>query len=275
MILDEIVDNKRTEVANRKRRVSLSEFRTRAESVPEPRDLARALGGEHVALIGEVKRASPSRGAINADANPIRVAAVYAENGASALSVLTDKKYFNGTPNDLKAVRVAAEIPILRKDFIVDEFQIYESRALQADAILLIVRILSDTQLEEYLGLARSLGMHALAEVHDEKELERALAIDASIIGINNRNLANFTVDLATTEYLAPKIPPNKIIVAESGVFTIADVERCARVGADAVLVGEALMRASDVGAKVTELSSVMRNTPRGTRNNQYATRKT
>lgn len=257
MILDEIVANKRVEVANRKRRVPLAEFRTRAESVPEPRDFAGALRGETVSLIGEIKRASPSRGAINAEADPIHIAATYASNGASALSVLTDKKYFNGTPNDLKSVRVAADVPILRKDFIVDEYQIYESRALQADAILLIVRILSDTQLEEYLALARSFGMHALAEVHDEVELERSLAIDASIIGINNRNLADFTVDLATTEYLAPMIPPNKIIVAESGVSTTEDVERCARAGADAVLVGEALMRAENVGAKVKELSQV------------------
>ncbi len=257
MILDEIVANKNTEVANRKRRVPLAEFRTRAESVPEPRDFAHALRGEYIALIGEIKRASPSRGVINDSADPIRVASIYAENGASALSVLTDKKYFNGTPNDLKAVRVSVDVPILRKDFIVDEYQIYESRALQADAILLIVRILSDTQLEEYLALAQSFGMYALVEVHDEAELERALARDASIIGINNRNLADFTVNIATTEYLAPMIPLNKIIVAESGVFTTTDVERCANAGADAVLVGEALMRVDDVAAKVRELSQV------------------
>lgn len=257
MILDEIVANKRTEVANRKRRVPFAEFRTRAESVPEPRDFVGALRGDQIALIGEIKRASPSRGAINADADPIRVAVTYAENGASAISVLTDKKYFNGTPNDLKAVRVAVDVPILRKDFIVDEYQIFESRALQADAILLIVRILTDAQLKDYLALAHSLGMNVLVEVHEETELERALAVDARVIGINNRNLADFTVDLAMTEKLAPNIPSDKIIVAESGVFTSADVGRCARAGADAVLVGEALMRASDVGARVRELSQV------------------
>lgn len=261
MILDEIVANKHSEVASRKRRVSLAEFRTRAESVPEARDFASALRGENVALIGEIKRASPSRGAISAEADPIRVASIYAENGASAISVLTDKKYFDGTPNDLKAVRVAVDVPILRKDFIVDEYQVYESRALQADAILLIVRILSDAQLKDYLALARSLGMHTLVEVHDEAELERALATDTKIIGINNRNLVDFTVDLATTERLAPRIPQDRVIVAESGVFTKADVERCAHIGADAVLVGEALMRAEDIRARVAELSSVNRDT--------------
>ncbi len=260
MILDEIVANKHSEVANRKRRVSLAEFRRRAESVAEATDFQSALRGENVALIGEIKRASPSRGALNGDANPIRIASIYAENGASALSVLTDKKYFNGALNDLKAVRVAVEVPILRKDFIIDEYQIYESRALQADAILLIVRILADSQIKDYLAIALPLGMHALVEIHNEAELERALAADASIIGINNRNLADFSVDLNTTERIAPMIPKGRTIIAESGVFTRGDVERCARAGADAVLVGEALMRAEDPASKVKELTSVKRS---------------
>jgi len=264
MILDEIVANKRDEVAKRKTRVSLAEFRTRAENAPPARNFEHAIRNtQHVALIAEIKRASPSRGELSADANPLRVAQTYAANGAAAISVLTDKKYFHGTPNDLKGVRVAVDIPILRKDFIIDEYQVYESRALQADAILLIVRILSDEQLRDYLALAHLLSMHALVEIHDEADLARALNANANIIGINNRNLADFTVDLATTERLAPRIlsaaegPKEKIIVAESGVFTRADVERCARVGADAVLVGEALMKAQDVGAKVKELSQV------------------
>lgn len=257
MILDQIVADKKEEIARRQRRVSLAEFRTRAESVVPARDFAGALRGENIALVAEIKRASPSRGELSADANPLRVAQTYAANGAAAISVLTDKKYFHGTPNDLKGVRVAVDVPILRKDFIIDEYQVYESRALQADAILLIVRILTDAQLRDYLALTHSLTMHALVEIHDEADLARALNADANIIGINNRNLADFTVDLATTERLAPRIPKEKIIVAESGVFTRADVERCARAGADAVLVGEALMKAQDVGAKVKELASV------------------
>jgi indole-3-glycerol phosphate synthase len=160
-------------------------------------------------------------------------------------------------PGDLEAVRGAARVPVLRKDFIVDEYQVYESRALPADAILLIVRVLSDVQLCDYLALTQSLGMSALVEIHDEHELDRALAAEARLIGINNRNLADFTVDLATTERLAPQIAKDKIVVAESGVFTRADVERAARAGAHAVLVGEALMRAADVGAKVRELANV------------------
>lgn len=258
MILDDIVINKRDEVAKRKTRVSLAEFRTRAESIVPARNFANVLRNpQRVALIAEIKRASPSRGELSADANPLRVAQTYADNGAAAISVLTDKKYFHGTPNDLKGVRVAVDVPILRKDFVIDEYQVYESRALQADAILLIVRILSDEQLRDYLALAHSLTMHTLVEIHDEADLARALNADASIIGINNRNLADFTVDLATTERLAPLIPREKITVAESGVFTCADVERCARVGADAVLVGEALMKAADVGAKAKELANV------------------
>ena len=257
MILDEIVANKRTEVKHRQQRISLAEFRTRAESVPGTLSFADALVGDTVALIAEIKRASPSRGELDGQANPPRLAQTYATNGASAISVLTDKKYFGGSLDDLKSVRVAVQAPILRKDFIVDEYQVYESRALQADAILLIVRVLTEAQLRDYLVLADSLGMSALVEIHDEADLERALAANAQVIGINNRNLADFTVDLATTERLAPGIASDKIVVAESGVFTRADVERAARAGARAVLVGEALMRAADVGEKVKELASV------------------
>ncbi len=258
-ILDEIVANKRIEVDESKQHVSLAEIRDRGESAPAARDFARALVRENVALIAEIKRASPSKGELNTQIDPAQLAQTYAAHGASAISVLTDKKYFNGDLSDLKSVRAAVQIPILRKDFIVDEYQIYESRTLQADAILLIVRVLSDLQLCDYLALAQSLGMNALVEIHDESELERAVAANARIIGINNRNLANFTVDLATTERIAPQIGADKIIVAESAVFTCTDVERAARAGAHAVLVGEALMRAEDVGAKVEELSGVKR----------------
>ena len=260
MILDEIVAEKRQEITRRQTRISLVEFRTRAESAPEARDFTAALRGDTVALIAEIKPASPSRGEIRANVNPVQLAQLYAENGAAAISVLTDRKYFHGEPNNLKAARVGCEVPLLRKDFIIDEYQVYESRALQADAILLIVRLLDDAQLRDYGALAEALGMAALVEVHAAEELERGLTSGARIIGINNRNLADFSVDLATTERLAPSIPADRIVVGESGVFSRANVERIARAGVDAVLVGEALMRADDIGAQVRELSGVPRS---------------
>ncbi len=267
MILDEILAYKKIEVADRRTKEPLAALRTRAESMPPPRAFASALRHNHVALIAEIKRASPSRGTIKAETNVAQTARTYADNGASAISVLTDYKYFHGSPDDLQEARASTNIPVLRKDFIIDEYQIFESRALTADAILLIVRALDDAQLRDYLVIAHSLQMNALVEIHNEAELERALAANARIIGINNRNLADFTVDLATTERLAPRILSavegrhDKIIVAESAIFTCADVERVARVGADAVLIGEALMRASSVEGKVRELASVKRET--------------
>lgn len=265
MILDEIVRAKRAQVEKRKARISPQEFRRRAENSPLARDFAGALrAGELVALIAEIKLASPSRGDIRAGADPVRVAGMYERGGAAAISVLTDRQFFKGDLNNLKAARVGAELPLLRKDFIIDEYQVYESRALQADAVLLIARILDDAQLRDYRLLAQGLGMAALVEIHDEPELERALGSEASLIGINNRNLADFTLDLAATEWLAPKIAQaangtDIVIVSESGILNRADVERAANAGADAVLVGEALMRADDVSARVRELASVPR----------------
>jgi indole-3-glycerol phosphate synthase len=212
-----------------------------------------------VTLVAEIKPASPSRGDLRADADPVNIARVYAENGAAAISVLTDRQFFKGDLNNLKAARVGADVPLLRKDFIIDEYQVFESRALQADAILLIVRILDDEQLRAYRMLAEELGMAALVEVHDEGEVDRALASEARVVGINNRNLGDFSVDLKRTEWLTPKIPEGIITVSESGIFSSADVERARDAGADAVLVGEALMRAEDVGDKVRELSRVMK----------------
>ncbi len=261
MILDEIVRVKRAEIEKRRARISLNEFRARAENSPPVKNFADAIrNSQFVALIAEIKPASPSRGDLNANADPVKIARVYDENGAAAISVLTDRQFFKGDLNNLKGARVGADVPLLRKDFIIDEYQVYESRALQADAILLIVRILSDAQLRDYRLLAESLDMAALVEIHDERELERALKSDAHIIGINNRNLADFTLDLAVTENLAPviaSVSEKSLIVSESGIFSRADVERAAHAGADAVLVGEALMRAEDVGEKVRELASV------------------
>jgi len=254
MILDDITANTRAEIAERKRRVSLAQMCAWAECALPPRDFAGALVHERVALIAEVKRASPSRGALRSGLDPVQLARDYAAGGASAISVLTDGRFFGGSLADLAAVRASVGLPLLRKDFIVDEYQIYESRVHQADAVLLITRILSEPQLRDYLALTRSLGLAALTEVHDEAELDRALTAGASIIGINNRNLADFTVSLETTERLAPRVPPDKIVVAESGIFTSSDVARVARAGVRAVLVGEALVRASDVKAKISEL---------------------
>ena len=265
MILDQIVADKRIEIAKRKTRVSLAEFRRRAESMEDARDFAGALRGESIALIAEIKSASPSQGQIRTEVDPVRIAQICEMNGASAISVLTDRKYFQGDLSSLKGARVGADLPLLRKDFIVDEYQLYESRALQADAILLIVRILDGSQLSDYQALAESLGISTLIEVHDEAELERALISGATIVGINNRNLADFSVNLATTERLAPLIPQERTVVSESGIRSREEVERVAAVGADAVLVGEALMRSEDIGAKVRELTQVpCRQTRRG-----------
>jgi indole-3-glycerol phosphate synthase len=261
MILDEILADKRRQVAEQKQRVSLAEMRADAQAAPAPRDFVRALKLENVALLAEIKRASPSRGMLSANADPPCLARTYAASGAAAISVLTDK-FFQGSLQDLQSVRQVVDVPVLRKDFMIDEYQLYESRASGADAILLIVRVLSDAQLRDYLALARSLGMHALVEIHNDEELERAISAGASIIGINNRNLADFTVDLATTERLAPRVHEENIVVAESGILSRADVERVAGAGARAVLVGEALMRAGDVGAMVRELASVRLSVP-------------
>ncbi len=259
MILEEILANKRAEVAEKKWRVPLAVIRERALGSPGQPDLAAVLKREHIALIAEIKRASPSRGILRSQVSPSEQARVYAENGAAAISVLTDEMFFKACPADLPEVRAATAAPILRKDFVVDEYQIYESRVLGASAILLIVRALSRAQLGDYLKLAHALGLTALVEVHDEEELECALEGEARLIGINNRNLADFTVDLSTTERLAPLLPRDRVCVAESGILTAADVERVASAGAHAVLVGEALMRADDPGAQVRELAGVRR----------------
>lgn len=211
-----------------------------------------------VALIAEVKKASPSAGVICADFDPVRIAKQYEAAGASCLSVLTDKMFFQGSIEYLKPIRAAVKLPLLRKDFIIDERQILEAVNWGADAILLIVAILSDSQLKHFHELATEAGLAVLVEVHDEEELDRALAIDARVIGVNNRDLKTFTVDLATTEKLAQKIFATRsrediLLVAESGIHTRADVERLARAGAGAILVGESLMRA-DIAAKAAEL---------------------
>ena len=219
-----------------------------------PRDFALALGGDHTRLIAEVKRSSPSRGVLCPNFNPVELAQSYAQGGAAAISVLTEANYFEGSIDYLAAIREEVRLPLLRKDFIFDPYQVYESSAYGADALLLIVAILSQEQLEELLSLSHSLGLRCLVEVHSEDEVERALLSQARIIGINNRDLNAFTVDINTTHRLRPLIPQQRIVVSESGIRSQGDVEKLRGWGVNAVLVGEALVTASDIQNKVREL---------------------
>jgi len=252
-ILDRIVAEKRREVA------ALLPCAGRIKQAvamrKDYRDFAGALRRDKgVALIAEIKKASPSAGVIALNFDPVEIASQYAVAGAAAMSVLTDEKFFQGKLDYLRQVRETVRTPLLRKDFIIDELQVYEAVAGGADAILLIVAILDDAQLRDYRALAEHLEMAVLVEVHDETELNRALSSGAGIIGINNRDLKTFKVSLATTERLAERIPDDRIVVAESGINTRADVERVAAAGADAILVGESLMRSGNIAGKVKEL---------------------
>jgi indole-3-glycerol phosphate synthase len=279
-ILDAIVDEKKREVARLpKRTVSVAGLKAALQARGTRRDFARALRHPRrrpVALIAEVKKASPSAGLIRADFDPVRIAREYEAAGASCLSVLTDARFFQGSLEDLKQIREAVKLPLLRKDFIIDERQILEAVEWGADAILLIVAILSDAQLKRFHTLATEAGLAALVEVHDEAQLGRALAAGTQLIGVNNRDLKTFKVDLATTERLALRLrlsprsthplrrrpgaasratgSTSPLLVAESGIHTRADVERLAKCGARAMLVGESLMKHPDIGAKVRAL---------------------
>ena len=219
-----------------------------------PRDLAKALRGGSMKLIAEVKRASPSRGIICPKLDPGALARDYTRGGASAISVLTESEYFKGSLADLEKVRAEVALPVLCKDFVVDSYQIYEARAYGADSVLLIAAILSQVTMRELLGIIHSLGMTALVEIHNREELERALALNSSIIGINNRNLADFSVDLGTTLKLRPFIPRDKVVVSESGITKRADVLYLEDAGADVILVGESLVSSSDPAGKIKEL---------------------
>jgi indole-3-glycerol phosphate synthase len=249
-ILDKIVAQKEREVASLPRRP--------VTPAAGRRDFARALRNPRrgpVALIAEVKKASPSAGVICPDFDPVRIAREYEEAGADCLSVLTDGQFFQGSLDYLRAIRETVRLPLLRKDFIIDERQIPESINYGADAILLIVRILDDSRLKRFHEQATDAGLAVLVEAHDESELERALAIGATLIGVNNRNLDNFTVDLAVTGRLGSRISNGETLVAESGIHTRADVQTLERAGAKAILVGESLMRSpGGSAAKVSEL---------------------
>ncbi len=257
MLLEQIVADNLAELETRKGSFPLAELRRVASRQRSPLDFASALCGDRIKLIAEVKKASPSRGIIRPDFNPVEIARVYASHGASAISVLTETRYFQGSINYLRTIGNALgkkRLPLLRKDFLSDPYQVYESRAYGADSLLLIVAILTADKLQELLGLSHDLGMKCLVEVHNEAELETALRSGARIIGVNNRDLNTFAVDLATTERLRPLIPPDRIVVSESGIKDRSDMEKLRQWGVDAVLIGEALMSAPDIAAKMKEL---------------------
>lgn len=257
MILDKIVADNRIELERRQRRLPLAEVKILASEQPATVDFAAALRGDRIRLIAEVKKASPSRGVIRSHFNPVEIAQIYAANGASVISVLTEPKYFQGNLTHLQGIRSGLgdqKVPLLRKDFIYDPYQIYESRAYGADGLLLIVAILTPEKLTELLSLSHELDMRCLVEVHNEAELEIALRSGAGIIGVNNRDLKTFIVDLATTERLHPLIPPDRIVVSESGIRQRSDIEKLGRLGVDAVLIGESLMAANDIAARMKEL---------------------
>ncbi len=256
-ILDTIIVYKRTEVQARQARVSQAEIAACAASAPPPRDFLAALQTPKVgpaALIAEIKKASPSAGVIRADFDPIAIAKEYEAASAACLSVLTDEKFFQGRDDYLQAVRAAVSLPVIRKDFVINDWQIYESRVLGADAILLIVAALTPSQIADYQAIAHELGMAALVEVHTEAEMEVALKANAKLVGINSRNLNTFVTDLGTVERLAAMVPSDVTLVAESGLKTPADVKRVADAGAKAILVGETLMRADDIGVATQAL---------------------
>ncbi len=257
-ILNQIVAVKRQEVATAIKHKSLSAMRFDAESRVLTRDFVAAMRAKiaagQAAVIAEIKKASPSKGLLREDFIAADIAQSYAEYGAACLSVLTDKQFFQGCVDYLKQARASCQLPVLRKDFMVDAYQVYESRAIGADAILLIAAILDDAQLKDFEALARSLDMAVLVEVHDASELARALKLKTPLIGINNRNLKTFEVSLDTTLSLMREVPPERLLVCESGIHTRDDVLRMGAAGVNAFLVGEAFMRAPDPGQALATL---------------------
>jgi indole-3-glycerol phosphate synthase len=257
MFLDRIVATKRTEVEALKERFSFAKAEKAISEMAACKGFERALTAgrkRSMGLIAEVKKASPSKGLIRPDFDPAAIARSYEQAGADCISVLTDREYFQGANEYLSSVRQTVDLPILRKDFTIDPRQIYEARLIGADAVLLIAAILTDAELKEYLATAREIGMDALVEVHDSEELERALTLDASLIGINNRNLRTFVTDLKTTENLISNIPPGKTIVSESGIAAPGEIDWLRSLGVHAVLVGETFMRQPSIEAAVNGL---------------------
>lgn len=260
-ILKTIVAHKREEVAAARTAASLDELKIRISDLEDTprgfeRHLREAVASNWTAIIAEVKKGSPSKGIIRDDFDPLEIAEIYQNNGATCLSVLTDEKFFLGHLRFLALIREQVGLPMLRKDFIIDPFQVYEARAAGADAILLIASILEQQQIVDLAGIARSVHLDVLLEVHDEAEMENACKTDIGLIGVNNRNLRTFVTDLGTTERLAKMLPAGRLLVAESGINNRADIERLQAGGAGAFLVGESLMREDDIGAKLQELLS-------------------
>jgi indole-3-glycerol phosphate synthase len=257
-ILERIVAVKRAEVAEAKSSRDLAAVRAAARERRDTRGFEQALrqrvAGGQAAVIAEIKKASPSKGVLREWFAPAEIAASYARHGAACLSVLTDEQFFQGAAAFLHDARSACDLPALRKDFIVDEYQVHESRALGADCILLIVACLTDTEMADFESCAHELGMAVLVEVHDEAELERALRLKTPLVGINNRNLRTFEVSLQTTLSLMPQLPADRLLVAESGILATADVQRLRAAGVHAFLVGEAFMRAADPGMALAQL---------------------
>ncbi len=252
MILDKVIETKKEEVTQLKKHTTVAAFKKSIAGLAPCRDFGRAISGKDCSIIAEVKCASPSRGRLIADFDPLRIAAIYEQNGAAAISVLTDEKYFCGHKDYLKKIKKQVKLPVLRKDFIIDPLQIYETRAIGADAILLIVRILGQ-KLAEFISLAKELGLSALVEVHTEKELDLALFANAGIIGINNRNLDTFVTNINTSRELVCQIPVGTIAVAESGIVSRADIDLLMQAGIYSFLIGEALITAPDIGRKLLE----------------------
>jgi indole-3-glycerol phosphate synthase len=260
-ILRKILARKAEEITERARRTPLAELKKHLAQAPAPRGFLKAIRNRlatgQPAVIAEIKKASPSKGLLRADFRPAEIARSYERHGATCLSVLTDADFFQGSDEHLKQAREACALPVLRKDFTMDAYQVYEARVLGADAILLIVAALDDAQLRELAELIAELGMDTLVEVHDAAELERALALPAPLIGINNRDLRTFQTSLETTLDLLGKIPPGRVVITESGIHVPADVARLRARGVNVFLVGEAFMKADDPGMKLQELFDI------------------
>lgn len=256
MILDEIVEKRKIQLEREKAAADFETVKKAAEKLDRKCISFKSalVKPDRLSVISEVKKASPSKGLIQPNFDPVKIAKEYETCGADAVSCLTEEHYFQGSSEYFKAIRQAIGLPMIRKDFIIDEYQIYEARLMGADAILLIAAVLDDEKLKRFGGIARSLGLDILAETHDESELERVLALDFDIIGINNRNLKTFEVTLETTARLAGMIPDGKVIVSESGIRDNADMKTVRGYGADAVLIGETLMRSGNIGATLAAL---------------------